>query len=113
MCGKNPVSNAHAKYCESCREIAKQIAEEKKKESRIMKRKQEREKKKIEKREKEINEKRGKNKTYIKCVGCAYYRLFYGSIKACHYTLDTGKLKTIPAIECYKHEGTPYKPVKN
>ena len=48
----------------------------------------------------------------VKCVGCYYYRRFsatYGrNTKCCHYALETGEIRGMLPVECYKHEGTPY-----
>ena len=47
-----------------------------------------------------------------KCTGCYYWRCMSGnspgSIKGCHYMLDTGEPRGISPRDCYKHEGTPY-----
>lgn len=52
----------------------------------------------------------------VRCTGCVYYRLFswggYNGLKACHYMLDTGIPRGIPARACYKHRGTPYSPAE-
>lgn len=51
----------------------------------------------------------------IECRGCEYWRAIgHGKqcIRACHYCIETGNLRGMPAAECYKHEGTPYKPKK-
>lgn len=48
------------------------------------------------------------------CDGCKYYKSLSGmmGLKCCHYAMETGRLRKIPASECYKHEGTPYTPGK-
>lgn len=51
----------------------------------------------------------------VECRGCEYWRPMGNSSKcmhACHYCIETGNLRDMPAAECYKHEGTPYKPKK-
>lgn len=51
----------------------------------------------------------------VECRGCYYWRTMGNSSKcmhACHYCLETGNPRGMPAAECYKHEGTPYKPKK-
>lgn len=51
----------------------------------------------------------------VKCTGCYYWRSLSnggGTVHACHYAIYTGKLRTpLKAADCYKHEGTPYKPI--
>ena len=44
------------------------------------------------------------------CKGCYYWRQMWVGLNGCHYRLETLKLREIPPIDCYKHEGTPYKP---
>ena len=46
------------------------------------------------------------------CVGCEYRQPLnsQGGVKACHYCIITGNVRGIPAADCYKHEGTAYKP---
>ncbi len=46
------------------------------------------------------------------CVGCEYWQPLNspGGVKACHYCIITGNVRGIPAADCYKHEGTAYKP---
>lgn len=46
------------------------------------------------------------------CKGCYYWRQMCPPYNGCHYRLDTFKIRGIPPIECYKHEGTPYKPMR-
>lgn len=37
---------------------------------------------------------------YKSCEGCRYWRPFCSGSKACHYFLDTGKLRNIPQKVC-------------
>lgn len=56
-----------------------------------------------------------KRNEVVECRGCEYWRTMGNSSKcmhACHYCLETGNPRGMPAAECYKHEGTPYKPKK-
>ena len=56
-----------------------------------------------------------KRNEVIECRGYEYWRTMGNSSKcmhACHYCIETGNLRGMPAAECYKHEGTPYKPKK-
>lgn len=46
----------------------------------------------------------------VKCTDCIYYRRLGVFGKACHYQIDTNRLRLMPASECYKKKGTPYKP---
>lgn len=44
-----------------------------------------------------------------KCKGCKWWKILSaGHLYACHYAILTGKLRKIPAKECYRHAGTPY-----
>lgn len=63
---------------------------------------------------KQKKKKRTPDDTVVKCEGCHYYRQIVESTKiwCCNYCLDTGKLRGIPPIDCYKRPGTPYKPVR-
>lgn len=49
-----------------------------------------------------------------RCTGCYYWRPIVdsntASMHVCHYCYDTGIPRGIPASECYRHEGTPYRP---
>lgn len=45
------------------------------------------------------------------CRGCVYYRSACGvpgTYTMCHYCYDTGELRGIRPVDCYKHDGTPY-----
>lgn len=47
------------------------------------------------------------------CTGCYWYRpaaAVPGMYMMCHYAHDTGELRSIRPADCYKHEGTPYRP---
>lgn len=44
----------------------------------------------------------------VVCDGCIYYRILTSGMYACHYCIDTGKLRRIPPKMCYRHRGTPY-----
>lgn len=47
------------------------------------------------------------------CRGCVYRRPFVvsdPSTSACHYCIDTGKLRGMSPEQCYLHPGTPYTP---
>ena len=44
-----------------------------------------------------------------KCTGCAYYRPLRSNGRspvnmACHYLLDTGEIRGVPAKECYENK---------
>lgn len=45
------------------------------------------------------------------CKGCHYWRsaVNEGTIHMCHYSIETGIVRGIPPIDCYKHENTPYR----
>ena len=116
-CGERPVVNVHGRYCEDCREKAKAEAKARAKETQPIRNAKYRAKKQAQKqaqkRKSQADEGAGLSepaKRHDGCPGCAYWRLFYASMKACHYTIDTGKVRPMPAAECYGREGTPYKP---
>lgn len=58
-----------------------------------------------------------KPRKLTRCGGCYYWRPIAdgnrASMKVCHYCIDTSVPRGIPARECYKHEGTPYRPEKH
>ena len=108
-CGEVPVASVHSRYCETCRELAKADARARAKEMQPIRDAKYRAKKRAQK----LAESMGNQppvKTHNGCPGCSYWRLFHAGMKACHYTIDTGKVRPMPAAECYGHEGTPYKP---
>lgn len=112
MCNVNPVAAANGKYCAECREKARVMYQEKAKQ----KRKEERASF-AETRDKAHPPGWRTPKAATKavenrpnCPGCVYCQKLYGSTYACHYTVETGQLRQMPASECYKHKGTPYKP---
>lgn len=112
-CGVRPVANIHGKYCEICREEAKAEARQRAKEMQPVHDANHRAKKKAEKLAGEVNQRTGLGDTKKKhhgCPGCIYWRLFYAGMSACHYTIDTGNVRPMPAAECYRHDGTPYTP---
>lgn len=49
----------------------------------------------------------------VKCKGCEYWKPLsdhtQNGVHCCHYLLETGNVRGIPAEQCYKHENTPYK----
>ena len=45
----------------------------------------------------------------VRCVGCKYWQPMHNG-RACHYAIDTGRLRGIPPRDCYGHAGTPYTP---
>lgn len=99
-CGVKPVRSPKAKYCEECRRVLNN---------------------KFTRESAELQTARRHNGYYeaqkakpkpVKCVGCRYYRFLSGVDYACHYAIDTGKLRKIPAKDCYKHDGTPYEGIK-
>ena len=48
---------------------------------------------------------------YNRCYGCFYRRAMTGAggiVYACHYMIDTGKLRKISPEMCYQNRGTPY-----
>ena len=80
-CNSRPVASARSRYCLECRDKMK-----------------------------------GKRRStdtpdtaYTGCDGCVHWRDCGCGSKACHLTIDTGRLITIPHKDCYKHEGTDYK----
>lgn len=111
MCGTSPVAAANGKYCLACREKARAMyqekAEQKKREERASF---------AETRDKAHPPGWSTPKAVTKavenkpnCPGCIYCQKLYGSTYACHYSIETGKLRPMPASECYKKKGTPYK----
>ena len=46
----------------------------------------------------------------VACVGCKYWRHMGGYGRACHYAIDTGRLRLCRPRDCYGHAGTPYTP---
>lgn len=50
---------------------------------------------------------------FNRCEGCVYFRSMpqYGDERCCHYMLVTGIPRGVPPRLCYRHEGTPYRPV--
>ena len=50
----------------------------------------------------------------VRCDGCRYYRNLDGldgggDYFACHYCIDTGRLRGVLPKDCYRHPGTPYR----
>jgi len=112
-CGERPVANVHGRYCEYCREKAKAEAKARAKEMQPIRDAKYRAKKQAQKRKNQADDGAGLSepaKRHEGCPGCVYWRLFYAGMSACHYTIDTGKVRPMPAAECYGHEGTPYTP---
>ncbi len=112
-CGERPVANIHGRYCLECREIAKKEARQRGKEAHRQYDANRRQNLKAQKRREEVNKRSGQcdvPKERSGCPGCIYYRLFYAGEYACHYTINTDKLRPMPAKDCYRHEGTPYTP---
>lgn len=46
----------------------------------------------------------------VACVGCKYWRHMGGYGRACHYAIDTDRLRLCRPRDCYGHAGTPYTP---
>lgn len=112
-CHEKPVANPHGKYCESCRDVAKAEARARAKALQPLRDAKYLAKKKAKTRTEEVNQRTGlgdTKKQEVGCPGCYYYRLFYAGMSACHYCIDTGKVRPVPPEECYRHDGTPYLP---
>ena len=45
----------------------------------------------------------------VECRGCTYWRKLGCYAHACHYPIDTGRLRPCRPQDCYKHKGTPYR----
>ena len=46
----------------------------------------------------------GRRRKLTRCIGCAYWRPLSrqtNGIRVCHYCLDTGQPRGVPAKECY------------
>lgn len=91
LCGA-PRPKGATKYCEACR--AKKVKEQG----------NHKHKKPVEKAPE-----RPKSEV-VNCKGCYYWRYMHGGTNACYYAIDTEKLRHMPAADCYKHDGTPYRP---
>ena len=49
----------------------------------------------------------------VVCRRCRYYRPLSEALKlgyACHYSLDTGRLRGIRPVDCYRRPHTCYRP---
>lgn len=46
----------------------------------------------------------------VRCRGCKYWRPLGFCGPACHYPIDTGRLRPMRPRDCYGHAGTPYTP---
>ena len=46
----------------------------------------------------------------VRCVGCKYWRPLCCLTPACHYAIDTGRLRLCRPRDCYGRTGTPYTP---
>lgn len=92
LCGA-PRPKGATKYCEECR---------------IKKEKEWNKKKRRKPREKQQKPK----SEVVNCKGCFYWRNMYVGANACHYPIETNQLRPMPAADCYKHDGTPYRPKK-
>lgn len=46
----------------------------------------------------------------VNCKGCIHWKRMGLSGYACHYGIDTPFCRNIAPKDCYKHEGTPYRP---
>lgn len=111
-CNEKPVSSPRSAYCDECREIA---LKESRGKAKANQREYDKAHRKKLKQEKAIAETRARlgdppPRKITECVGCHYWRHFYAGTYACHYTIDTGKVRPMPAEECYNHDGTPYAP---
>lgn len=46
----------------------------------------------------------------VRCEGCKYWRSLTAYYNACHYAIDTGRLRLIRPLDCYGRARTPYTP---